>query len=246
MCTLCGAQDTWVVALDGTGDFTGIQPAIDAALDGDTVLVQEGEYVITEPLTFDGKAITVRGEADAGETIIRMSEEPADANRASVVIFENHESPESVLDGLTLTGGKGSRSEGYLRGGGVFCGEGSAPTLTNCTISENSISGNSASNGGSGVYCLDSSPTLTNCTISGNSAGNGGGVYCRDDSSPTLTNCTISGNSAFSRGAGVFCGENSSPTLTSCSISSNSGEGVYCYYSGSSSRFTDCTIANNS
>jgi len=36
-----------VVDPSGGGDFTEIQPAIDAAADGDTVLVQPGEYVIT-------------------------------------------------------------------------------------------------------------------------------------------------------------------------------------------------------
>jgi len=51
-----------------------------------------------------------------------------------------------------------------------------------------------------GVYCYESSPTLTNCTISGNTASDyGGGGVCCDDSSPTLINCTISGNTAAKR-----------------------------------------------
>ena len=51
-----------VVDLNGGGDYTGIQTAIDEAADGDTVLVNGGEYVITQGITFRGKAITVRGE----------------------------------------------------------------------------------------------------------------------------------------------------------------------------------------
>ena len=43
-------------------------------------------------------------------------------------------------------------------------------TLTNCTIS-----GNSAGCDGGGLYNLGGTTTLTNCTVSGNSAGNGGG-----------------------------------------------------------------------
>ncbi len=42
-----------VVDLNGGGDFTEIQPAIDAAEDGDTVLVRSGEYVITESIDFN-------------------------------------------------------------------------------------------------------------------------------------------------------------------------------------------------
>ena len=48
----CGAA-TIVVDPGGGGDFTEIQPAIDAAADGDTVLVKSGEYVITEPIDFN-------------------------------------------------------------------------------------------------------------------------------------------------------------------------------------------------
>ena len=249
LCAVCSGA-TLVVAPAGGGDYTEIQLAIDAAAaEGDTVLVKPGEYVITVPITFRGKAITVRGEAGADATVIRMAEEPADPDRASVVIFESGETEASVLEGVTLTGGKGSLLSGSSSkfGGGVQC-VGASPTLTNCTIS-----GNSASwGGGGGVYCYQSSPTLTNCTISGNWAryGAGGGVYCYE-SSPTLTNCMISGNSAvlseYASGGGVYC-SGSSPTLTNCTISGNSavgfGGGVYC--SGSSPSLTNCTISGNS
>jgi parallel beta-helix repeat protein len=112
-----------------------------------------------------------------------MSEEPADSWCASVVIFENGESDASVLEGFTLTGGKGCPGAGpspfVPYGGGVFCKGNSSPTLSGCTIT-----GNSAAQGG-GVWGWDnSSPTLTNCTISGNVASSGGGV----SGSATLTN----------------------------------------------------------
>ena len=41
------------VDLNGGVDYTDIQPAIDAAKDGDTVLVKPREYVITEPINFN-------------------------------------------------------------------------------------------------------------------------------------------------------------------------------------------------
>jgi parallel beta-helix repeat protein len=128
------------------------------------------------------------------------------------------------------------------------CCEYSSPTLTN-----NTISGNSASYGG-GVCCAnDSSPTLTNNTISGNSASiYGGGVCCANDSSPTLTNDTITGNSASGsagNGGGVYCTNSSSPILINNVISHNSatgiGGGVWC--DGSSSpTLTNDTISENS
>ena len=44
---------TLVVDLNGGGDYTDIQSAIDVAADGDTVLVKPGEYWITEPINFN-------------------------------------------------------------------------------------------------------------------------------------------------------------------------------------------------
>ena len=52
-------------------DYATIQEAIDAALNGYTVLVAPGEYDICEPIKFQGKAITVQSEAGRQETTIR-------------------------------------------------------------------------------------------------------------------------------------------------------------------------------
>ena len=112
--TLCQAA-TMTVGPAGA-DFTTIQEAILAASAGDTVLVKPGLYVIAEPLSFQGKAITVRGEDGPAETVVQMRETPTDPLRASVVIFENGEGPDSVLEGLTLTGGRGTHRREARRG----------------------------------------------------------------------------------------------------------------------------------
>ena len=122
-----------------------------------------------------------------------------------------------------------------------------ADSIESATLDGFTITGGSADSGG-GVYCYDSSPTLTNCKITGNSADeDGGGIYC-GISSPKLTNCIISGNSSSSSGGGVFCNHSSSPTLTNCTFSENStyysGGAVCCVYS--SPTLTNCTITDNS
>src|SRR5262249_13112577 len=89
------------------------------------------------------------------------------------------------ISGMTISGGNAGS---YGAGGGLL--NRGTVTLTNCTVS-----GNSAGGGGGGLLNLGTA-TLTNCTVSGNSASfGGGGVY--NAGTLTLTNCTVSGNSGF-------------------------------------------------
>jgi len=224
---------TLTVDLNGGADYTEIQSAIDAAVDGDTVLVKPGEYLITEPINFKGKAIRVVSEAGAEVTRIRMSETPADPNRASVVVFENGEADTSMLSGLTLTGGMGTLSclEGEtcrVQGGGIFCRNG-FPQMVECTIR-----GNAADEGG-GIYYLGDASALSgirHCTIAGNSAKwCGGGVYAvspgvvgEEGLFPLIEDSAILGNSAPSGGA-IFMAAESCLAINRCTIAGNLGQG---------------------
>ncbi|MBI4646252.1 MAG: T9SS type A sorting domain-containing protein, partial [Bacteroidia bacterium] len=149
-------------------------------------------------------------------------------------------------------------------GGGIFC-DYSSPTITNNTISNNSvntygggiycsssstiitnntISNNSAYYDGGGIYCYSSSPTITSNTISNNSAGWGGGIYC-DGSSPAITNNTISNNDANNGGA-LYCTANSNPTLRNSILygntTSTSGSQVYLNDENSDPNFYYCNV----
>jgi len=163
------AQARTITVGSGAGyDCDTIQAGIDAATDGDTVLVAPGEYVITEPVTFRGKAITVKSETGPDETTIRMGT-PADTNRGSVVVFENGETAESVLEGFTITGGRGSLnpSDGIFYGGGIVFNTSSA-TVRNCAIVQNRADVESR---GGGVCCVyPCSPSLIDCIIAENSS----------------------------------------------------------------------------
>ncbi len=100
---------------------------------------------------------------------------------------------------------------------------------------------------GGGIYCDNSSPTISNNTISGNYADYyGGGIYC-DNSSPMIYHNTISGNSTFfQNGGGISC-IYSSPTITNNNIIGNSardGGGIFCW--DSSPAISNNTISGNS
>ena len=246
------AQAATITVGPGAGyDFGTIQAGIDIANGGDTVLVTPGEYVITEPITFRGKAITVMSETGSDETTIRMGT-PDDPERASVVVFENNETDASVLDGFTVTGGRGFRlwvpeeSEFDWGGGGIFF-DASSGTVKNCAVVQNRVN----DVGGGVMVYSGSSLTLTNCNINGNSATteSGGGVCCAYDSSVTMTYCTIAENSAGQVGGGVISYSNSAVTMTYCTIVENSagqgGGGVFCGENSSSVTMTHCAIVGN-
>jgi parallel beta-helix repeat protein len=96
---------------------------------------------------------------------------------------------------------------------------------------------------GGGIYCVGTSPTITNNDILDNTVTHfGGGILCWGGGSPTITNNTVVSNTAGSRGGGIYL--NVSATITNNSIRSNGsagvdGGGIYCDYSSSS------TITNN-
>src|SRR5881397_781501 len=70
------------------GDHAEIQAALDAARDGDTVLVGPGEYAVTEPLTFRGKSIALRSTGGPARTAIRSGERPAPRETRPVLSCE--------------------------------------------------------------------------------------------------------------------------------------------------------------
>lgn len=58
--------DVLVVDAAGGGDFTAIQPAVDASVDGDTILVKSGSYA---GFTIDGKGVVVAEDTGANVQI---------------------------------------------------------------------------------------------------------------------------------------------------------------------------------
>lgn len=219
-------------------DQPTIQAGIDAAVNGDVVLVAPGSYM--ENINFNGKAITVKSSDGAHNTLIDGGSVQYPDN-GSVVTFNSGEGLDSVLDGFTLTNGTGSPyvqygSDPVPGGGGVLC-ENSSPTLMNNTITQNTT----ISLGG-GILAAHSSMLCINNIISHNMGRwKGGGLHC-PHSSPTISGNYISDNFSDGFGGGI-CGNFSSDMVVTnniiCGNQGGYGGGIGCYSTD------DITITNN-
>ncbi len=184
-------------AVAGAPNGTTIR--FDSALGGQTITLTSGEISIFNSMTIEASNLAGGIIIDAGGNSRVM-----EVTNANV-----------TLDSLTLTNGHASGN-----GGGILLDSSAALTMTNCTVSANS-----ATSGGGGIENNGGTLTVNQCTLSGNStAQNGGGIDVGSDSTVTLYNSTLSGNSASGGGGGI---ENyqATNTLINCTLSGNSAGG---------------------
>ena len=113
-------------------------------------------------------------------------------------------------------------------------------SLIDCTVS-----GNSATNDGGGLFNFEGALELTDCTVVGNSGRAGGGLLSLNNTT-TLTACTISGNSATDDGGGVY-NLAGTTTLTASTVVGNSAKrGGGGLTNLSTISLTSCTVVGNS
>lgn len=177
------------------------------ALSGGTITLINnlGQLLVNKSVTIDGDLgnngtpdITVKGVV--GSTTNRV-----------FLIDDGYTSKANVtIKGLNITGGNvtglsfGNGSSNST-GGGIFNTE-------NLTLTNSTVSGNSAKYGG-GTFDRFGTTNITNSTVSGNSATWGGGVFGDLSNTTLITNSTVSSNIA-KYGGGIF-GDNITIKLAS-------------------------------
>ncbi|MFL6335290.1 MAG: Calx-beta domain-containing protein [Pyrinomonadaceae bacterium] len=257
------------VCNDGTGQCT-LRAAVEQAnqLTGsDTInITVNGTINLTSALP-NLSSLTITGPGAAQLTVRR---DPSTATNFR--IFRTDSATTVNITGITISGGHAVGD-----GGGIYSISTNL-TLLNVVVSDNVTEGFSTTDGrGAGIYHTASTGTLTltNCTVSGNSASNGftfggadgrngGGIYI-DRGTLNITNSTISGNKAGNRanngslsvnpgfGGGVYVSSSANATFTSSTISGNQsgqgggGGGIYHDLSSPSFPLTlnSCTVTGN-
>jgi hypothetical protein len=207
---------------------TNIQAAIDAGVDGTTVVVADGGYSIATPINLN-QNIKVASVNGAASTFIRRG-----AGNCRIFYVSR---PHAVIDGFTIS--NANLGAIYLDAGG---------TVSNCIIRDNVSLNNSANGGGvalqggglvyncrifnnilnssggagasgAGVF-LNGGGMVDSCVISNNfssygTAGNGGGVYM---SGGRIRNCLVFNNQHNMAGSGIY---NFGGIVENCTIASN-------------------------
>jgi len=231
--TSTALADTWTVDDDGKADFDNIQAAVDAASDGDEIIVMPGTYTGTGDQVVDMKGKAVRLHSN---NVLLMPIIDGEGARRGI-LCNSGETNKTIIEGFTIT-------FGYAINGGGMHNDTSSPTLTNCTFDSNSA----LTYGGGMVNNNYSSPTLTNCSFTNNTSDHyGGGMRNYNNSNPTLENCAFENNTATNGSGGMYNHTNSNPTLTNCTFTGNTA-GVWCggmYNSESSPTLTNCTFTDN-
>jgi predicted outer membrane repeat protein len=204
-----------------------IQAAVDAAANGDTIIVFPGVY--NENVRIVGKSILLHG-LDPAATVI-------DGTGFGFATLWAVDPSAPTIIGFTLTGGDS------LAGGGVRIVENCTPTFIDCVFANNhSISS------GAGAEIWDSDPTFIDCTFESNVIDEGGGIVYARYSSPEFIRCVFTNNTVgYSGGGAIHVGDGRPLYASRCRFEGNQVAGTGGAVSATGPALLDnCLFANNS
>ncbi|HIJ66769.1 MAG TPA: S8 family serine peptidase [Planctomycetes bacterium] len=260
------------IEVPGEFPYIGIQDALDAARDGDTLVIAPGTYRGTGFTV--NKNITITGTEPSNPDVVANTVIDCAGERWGFELFgddgtlygsSGHREPEVVLAGisiinahsgrLTAIDGQDPGDPGY--NGGSRYGQGvtiiGSHSVVNCVIRNCTVLGNHGGNGVDGGTGEGERPT-------GGAGGNGGdaagaGIYVSSywwgwGNSPVIKNCIIDGcvaegGNGGDAGAGA-AGSEEEPAWPGGNggLPGNAyGAGIY-YDSGTEPTFIDCTVKN--
>ncbi len=157
--TSTALADTWTVDDDGKADFNNIQAAVNAASNGDEIIVMPGTYTSTseEVVNMLGKAVTLRSNDPSNQEVIKATIIDGENTRRGILCI-NAETNKTIIEGLSIINGY-ERRENYSAG--LTC-HGSSPKINKCRFLNN------VGFRGAAAHCLDGNPQFAECHFENN------------------------------------------------------------------------------
>lgn len=200
----------------GAGDYDDIQDAIDAARDGDRVLVEPGTY--PGGINLRGKNIVLISTSGPTVTVIDSMDTPDE----STILAISGEPITTTVSGFTLAGGHGTPNQWLIgnawSGAGVYIRE-SALTIHDCFFRRN-LARHSGQSIGGGVVVIDGEATITSTNFTGNLGYYAGGAIAALASEVLIEDSTFRENLS-ARGGAIYVGEGSDVIVQASVFDSN-------------------------
>lgn len=215
-------QNTW---------YATIKRAVDVAVSGDEIVLNQGTYrgIDNKDIDFNGKALTVRSADPDNPQVVANTVIDLGQTNDYGFIFQAGEGGDAVVSGLTIING-GTLSSA------ITCQTGSSPTISKCqfkyclkspiylssssAIIEDCLFSDNTSTQGAGMYIGNGNPQVIGCSFTANNADQGGAIYLLGSGAAEIRDCLIFGNSATTRGGGIADNYSDLP-LINCIITGN-------------------------
>ncbi len=217
-------------------DQLTIQAGIDAAAEGDTVLLTSSNPYVGEgnvDLVIDQVNLVLLGELGADETTIDCECSPSTVG----IEISGGLGAGTIVQGITVVCAVGGN------GGGIRIHDAS-PTIKECVLRDNVATMNGAglwSGYGAGVT------TISDCVFYGNEATYRAGGLMIDHTEGLITGCVFYDNLSSGIGGGAIQGNSSTVTVSNCTIVDNTavvgGSGVH--FASTSGSINNTILAYN-